>query len=120
MITIVFLTLLGASLPYLIYWFYSRAVAVLSTPVNRIHALYFILAALIISLIIDIAGVIESHFYRRFWYAMEARFNWLYFGKKSALSINTLENPEFRDTVTKAQENLIFPLLTLYLVRFDD
>ncbi len=105
------LAIITAVLPYGIYWFYSRAIGALSNQEMRSTAVIYIVGALAVSFAIDLFNVLSSFSERQFWHRLQLRFNVLFFSKKGALGIDVLENPEFRDTVTRAQENLIWPIM---------
>ena len=105
------LAVITAVMPYSVYWFYSRVIGALSDPAKRDTAITYVVEAILVLVVIAILNVLASLTERQFWHRLQVRFNVLFFQKKGALGIDTLENPDFRDTVSRAQENLIWPIM---------
>ena len=100
-----------ACLPYAIYWFYGSAVGALAHADTRPLALWFIGGVLVISLLADLLQTYQNLGQRQLWHRMEVFFNGLFFSKKGALGIDTLDNPEIRDVLAKARERRVWPIM---------
>ncbi len=102
-----------ASASFGTYWFYGRAIGALSVATSRPRALWYIIAALTVSFFIDLVRVLDSWSERLLWHRFLTKFNLLYLTRKGALGIDTLENPDFRDVVTRAEERGVWSNLNV-------
>ncbi len=109
----IFCTIATASLPFAIYWSYSHAVGALSERTSVYKALWYVCGALAISFVINIIQIYDAFRERQFWHRLQTRLNILYLECKGRLGLDRLESPEFRDTVTRAEEKPIWPAMNI-------
>lgn len=109
------ITLFSASVGYVMYWLYGHIVGCLTNPHNREMGIWFAAAALGLGFVSQLVDVWENKSERMIRLKLQTYFVLLYCKRKAAVGIDQLENPTFRDTISKAQDNLVRPILDIGL-----
>jgi ATP-binding cassette subfamily B protein len=113
------LSVAGALVPLLAMWTYSQAIGALAKPELHKIALWYVIGATVAWLLDGLCDVASGLCERLLWQRIVKRFQMLYFERKGALGADQLENPQFRDLVSKAQDRGISPLPNLVDQQFN-
>lgn len=107
-------------LPYAIYWLYSQAIGAFADKSFAITGVWFVVAALLMSLISDLVRTKSSLLDRLFYHRLQAFLSPEYYARKGGLGIDMLEDQRFHDVMTKAEDRSIWPIMNIAVLQFEN